>query len=204
MYTKAQIYNLALGALLLSRQVVDPATENSNEVIVLNTHWETAFFSTLQDLDLDSTSTLITLELIEENPISLWEYAYKYPTDCAFFRRLYSECHKDNRASHIPKRIASHNGDKVIFTNEPSAVAEYISKTIDISDLTAPTAMAVAYRLAFLAAPLNVGKGAKTLRESIQNNYILSKSEAQELDRRENMNFYDPEVDSEFVYARKS
>lgn len=202
MYTKAKIFNLALGALLLSRQISDPDTDKSNEAKVLNTHWDLAFTSALEDMDLDSTSTQVTLELIEAAPNLLWLYSYKYPTDCASIRRLQSCVRTDNRSTHIPRRVSTKAGKKVIFTNQEDAILEYISKTVPIETLSANAGLTVAVKLAMLSTPLIVGKGGKALMENLQARYVLVKGEAQEQDQRENFDFVDPEIDSEFVAAR--
>jgi hypothetical protein len=201
-YSKAKIYNLSLQALLLAKEVVDPDTDKSNEVRVLNMHWDTALESTLKDLDLDSLSTPIELELIEELSEGPWKYVYKYPTNCAFLRRIKSCFVKDNRSTHISKRVAMHNGQKAIFTNEYEAVAECIPKNISLAAFESMAGMALAYRLAFLSAPLITGKGAKTLRKEIEEAYIIAKTEAQESDKAENFSYETDDVDSEFVAAR--
>lgn len=204
MYTKAKIYNLALGALLLQRQITNTDTDATNECKVLNTWYDVAFRMVLQDLDLDSTSTQMTLELIEEEPNDLWLFSYKYPSKCAFFRRIQSTSDIDDRETHIPKRIAIKDEQKCIFTNAEDAIAEYISTDVPLSSLSAPAGLCVAYRLASLAAPLVTGKGAKSLQEAIEKKYIITKAEAQEQDARENFNFTDEEIASEWVKERLS
>lgn len=201
-YTKAKIYNLALGALLLQRQISDPDSDTGNEVEVLNTHWEAALESTLADLDLDSHSTFVTLSLIETDPVDEWAYAYTYPAVSVFLRRLKSIALKDNKTTRIPLKITLHGGVKAIFTNKIEAEAEIIPNDLPISSFSSDTVLAIAYRLAVLSAPLIVGKGAKTLRTQIEKNYIVSKGEAQARDRQENFNFDDDSVDSEFVEKR--
>jgi hypothetical protein len=62
-HTKAGIFNLALGALLLNRQVTNADTDTSNEARVLRTHYDLALFSALEDLDLDSTATRVAARL---------------------------------------------------------------------------------------------------------------------------------------------
>ena len=202
MYTKAKIFNLALGALLLQKRISDPTTDTSNENKVLETHYDVAFRSTIEDLDLDSMSTEETLALVTADPTALWLYAYLYPANCSFFRRIQSTSNVDNRTTHIPKRISIYQGQKVIFTNEEDAIGEFIPHDISLSTLSANAGLAIAYRLAILSAPLVVGKGSLKLRESIEKQYILAKGEAQEQDRRENFSFNDESIDSEFVEAR--
>lgn len=204
-YTRVKVYNLALSILLLSREVSDYLTDDTEEVRVLNTHWDVALEATLKDLDLDSTSTPITLELIETLPNDhIWTYSYKYPTNCAFLRRIESIALTDTEITHIAKRTAIKDGVKVIFTDEVEAVGECIPKDVPISSLSAPAIMCLASKLANLSAPLLVGKGAKTLRKEIKEEYVVYKLEAQEADARENFNYENDAQNSEWVRERIS
>ena len=204
MYTKAKIYNLALGALLLTKRVADVDTDPSSEVQTLNVHYETALRSTLADLDLDGTSSQKALELIELDPNPFWKYSYKYPSNCSFLRRIQSTVLKDNRTTQIPRRVAVLNNVKVILTNQEDAIGEYIPSDLNLSILTASAGLAIANKLAMLSSPLVAGKNAANIMKSIQSNYALAKSEAQELDRLENANFDEDEITSEFVETRLS
>lgn len=202
-YTKVQIYNLALSALLLAKEVEQPDTDPSNEVRVLNLNWDTALSSTLQDLDLDSLSTSVQLELLDTlQDGGPWRFVYKYPTNCAFFRRIKSCVKTDNASTHISKQVSIYNGQKAIFTNADSAEAEIIPKDVPLSALNPNAALAVAYKLAYLSAPLITGKGAKALKDSIKEDYLVVKAEAQETDKAENFNYEEDSLRSEFVQAR--
>jgi len=198
------IANLALGALLLERRITNLETEKGNEATVLRTHFQTALKSALADMDLDSTSGYAVLEKVLTFPDNGWEYAYKYPENCAFLRRLLSGVDKDNRSTFIPKKVRVFNGQQVIICNQDAATAEIVMSDVPLNTLSASAEMAIAYRLAALSAPLITGKGAKTLMEQIDNKYKMAKSEAQEQDRNENFQFTDPEIDSEWVEFRTS
>lgn len=203
MSTKAQIYNLALSALLLGKEVTEIETDKSNEVRVLNLHWDLAFNSTLQDLDLDSVVTPITLELIETlNDGGPWTYVYKYPANCIFLRRLVSGFETDNKNTHLSKKVGIYLGQKAIFTNESQAIGECVPKNLPLAALNPMATLAVAYSLAIMSAPLIVGKGAKTLKDSIKQDYVIAKAEAQEMDAAENYNYEEERLRSEFVDAR--
>lgn len=204
MYDKVQIFNLALGTLLLTKQVANTDSDPSSENKVLNNFWEAALFQTLQDLDLDATSSQIQLELIELNPNGLWTFSYKYPNDCAFLRRIQSSVLKDTRNTQIRRRVAVKGGQKVIFTEQEDAIAEYISTDVPLSVLSASAGLALSQRLAWLSSPLIAGKKAIDLKKEIADNYKLSKAEAQEHDRLENANMDTDEEMSEFVAARLS
>jgi hypothetical protein len=213
-YNKAKIFNLALNALLLSKQIITPESDPSNEAKVLNSQWDVAFKSCLFDLDLDSTASQQNLELVHDftkdppsntgQPGPVWKYAYKYPDKCAFFRRIVSCNVNDDKFTHHAKRVMIYKGQKVIFTNVPFAMAEYIPIDFPLQTLSAPAGVAMAYRLAWQSAPLIVGKGAKALRESIQQSYAAFKAEAQAMDERESFSFQSDENMSEFVKVRMS
>lgn len=203
MSSKVKIYNMALSALLLSRQVTDPDSEiNTNEVRVLNQFWDDALSLVLQELDLDCLSERIPLELIEELDEGPWNYVYRYPDRCAFLRRIESPVITDNSSTHIAKRVGIYQDQKAIFTNEYAAIGECIPLDVSLTALTVHASFAVSYMLAFLSAPLLAGKGAKSLREEIYKSYQLSLMKAQEHDKLENFSYDSPAVRSEFVAAR--
>jgi hypothetical protein len=205
-YTKVELYNLALSALLLQRQLVDTTTDNSNEKVTLDQFYNIALYSTLEDLDLDSTSTKVALALTTSTPSEpynqLWNYVYQYPSNCLYFRGIFSGYYKDTRRTHIPKAVEIYAGSKSILTNEASAVGVYIPKDLALTSLNPMAGMAIAYRLASLAAPLIVGKGAQKLRLELQKQYEYFKAASQEHDKNENFNFHEEFVESEFVEAR--
>lgn len=204
MYSKAKIFNLALGALLLTKKISDTQTDTSTENQVLNIHWDTAFQTALEEMDLDGTSSQKSLELIEEDPTDLWQFAYKYPSNCSFLRRIQNSCLKDTESNQIQRRVAIHNDKKVIFTNQEVAVVEYIPNDFNLAWLSASAGLCIAYKLAILSAPLITGKGANDLRKTVQAMYGLARSNAQEHDRLENANFETDNEKSGFVEARTS
>ncbi len=203
-FTKTKIYNLAFSALLLARQVSDVDSDvTTNEVKVLNNYYEDALSQTLADMDLDCLSEPAQLELLAEiNDDGPWQYVYKYPTKCSFLRRIQSHVAMDNAATAIPKRVGLYNGQKAIYTNKDSAIAEIVPNNVSLAALPPSAGWAVAYHLAFLACPLLTGKGAKALTETIWQRYLLAINSAQEQDKLENANYENPIVMSEFVAAR--
>lgn len=203
-YTQEDIYNLALSALLLAREVTDVDTDRSNEVRVLNLHWDLALQSTLKDLDLDHLAETVVLELIEEidDDNIPWGFAYKYPDNCAHLRRIISGAVVDNSRTHISKQVRQYDGQKAILTDEYDASAEIIKSDVELQFLSPMAGLALAYKLAYLSAPLVVGKGAANLRKEIQMAYLVAKGEAQEDDAAENFNYESDDIRSEFVSAR--
>lgn len=210
MSSKAEIFNFALSALLLQRQIIDPENDKSNESKVLKTQWASALKASLVDMNLDATTKYESLELLVENPTDIdnWVYVYKYPQECALLRRIRSMADKDDRSTHIDKLIRLYTyqeqTQKVIMTNEQEAVVEYIPDDIPLSTLSPLAAQCIAHRLAWQSAPLIVGKGARTLRNSIFQTYQTLKIEAQVHDRNEGFSHTPEYIDSEFVRERLS
>lgn len=204
MYSKADIFNLALGALLLQRQITDADADMSSEARTLRLHYQIALKQTIQDLDLNSTSSAKTLELVAQNPNPLWKFAYKYPVECAFFRRIRSCVRKDSRLTRIEHETGALNGIKVIYTDQENAIGEYIAHDLNLGLLNASAGMALAYKLAILSSALVVGKGAQKIRQECFEFYKLYKADAQRQDQLEGDTFQDPIVNSEFVQFRMS
>lgn len=202
MYEKSDIYNLTLAHLLLIKRVLDVDSDTSKEVQVLNSVYDTAFLKTLEELDLDSTSTQIQLELIATDPNDLWSFAYKYPSKCLRFRRIQSSVRRDTRDTQIPKSIKIFNGKKAIFTDQESAIGEFITTDTSLSVLSASAGLAMSYKLAILSAPLIAPKMAITLIKQIKDLYLVAKEDARVLEYEEGHTFETDEELSEFVVAR--
>lgn len=223
MVTKADIFNLALQTLLLNQQIINPESDKSNAAKALQSNWNIALRSALADMNLTSTATRVNLELLAKHPVHHWPFAWKYPSNCAFFRRIIGHEEVDDKDSYIPRLVTIWNGKKVIFSkhkhrrdegdfnpnpgvdgNPPPFVAEYIQTDFPLQTLQADAAVCVAHRLALLCTSLIVGKGAATLMTKIENSYKTHKALAQSVDRQESFNFETEATMSEFVRERLS
>lgn len=210
--TKAIIYNQTCSALKLNRRFVDPDTDpTTNEKVCLDNHYETALNVVLADLDLESTSEQETLALVSDSDhltdYPEWAFVYSYPDNCAKFRRIKSWVTKDVRSTRIPLMIRNYNdgsstNEKCIFTNETNAIGEFIKTTLPLSNLSHAAGLALSYHLAWLCAPLLVGKGARLLQKEVEEKYAIFKAQAQSLDQQENFNYESDQTQSEFVEAR--
>jgi len=208
MYSKAEIFSLTLSMLLLEKEISNPETDTSREARTLRKFYNLALKQVLADLNLDGTASDIPLELLYSftypNNHDHWQFAYKYPSKCAFFRRVVSGVVKDNRYTKIDHAVKMYLGQKVIFTTEEAARGEYIPNDVNLDSLNAFGGMALAARLGTLCSTLVVGKGAAALRKELAQSYVLYKAEAQEQDKLENEMLEDPWTESEFVAVRTS
>lgn len=206
MYTKADIFNMAKSALLLtSGNIANADNDPSLEAKEFRKHYASALEATLQDLDLDGLSETVTLELLEQlTNDPLWMFVYKYPSNCAVFRRISSGVLKDGEYTHIRKSVRMRGSQKVIYTNKQDAEADIITTAVGLDNFDGNSAQALAHRIAWQSAPLIVGEGAKKFRQEIFDTYRFFIGEAQKRDQNENFNFQDPYAESGFVSERTS
>ena len=202
MYSKAELFNLALGALLLSKEISDPETDVSVEGRTLRKFWPTALKHALFKMNLKSTSTAVPLELVKINPNDHWRFAYRYPANCARFRRIVSQFLIDTPETEIPKETGDFEKKPTIFTNHENAIGEIVRTDISLNTLSEPAGMAIAYTLARMCIPLVTGKGATALKKSLQEEATVYILDAQQLDAEENARYLRPEEESEFVAWR--
>lgn len=168
---KIGIWNMALGHLGVAKTVSSEG-ENSNEARACKRFWETTFETTLRDFALPSTKKIKTLELIEENPTDDWLYSYKYPNDCAFFRRILSGVVNDTPDSRVQFDIILMDAGRVILTNETDAQCEYTVNNISIAYLPSDIVLAMSLRLSVFIAP-ELARGDSKLRKESMDLYQL-------------------------------
>jgi hypothetical protein len=204
MWDKTKIFNLALSALFLQKRISNSETDTSTEALTLNNLWDTSFQIMLQEMDLDSTAMTADLELLEVDPNEDWTYAYRYPVNCAFLRRIESGVITDDEETSVDRKVQMLDGVKVIFTDKQNARAEFIPYDINIGDLNAEAVLCISLRLAQSAAPLIVGKNSENVIRSIEMRYEKAIIEAKRKDASET-SIYQPEwMRSTLVKARLS
>lgn len=202
MYSKTKIYNLALNFLLITRDIKNADTDQSNECKVLNLHWDLGLNTALEEMDLNATAKQEDLTLVTNDPNDLWDKAYKYPTNCALVRRLVTPYTQDNPDTRVEYETGIYGTQKVIFTNEIEAVVSFIPSDLPLSVLSANAALCIAAKLAELSSALIVGKGARELRKDVITKFELYKAKAQAHDMKENFKYINPHFESDLVRAR--
>lgn len=207
MYDKTGIFNLALSALFLQKKLSDSETDMSKEALILRSHWDAAWNIGLQELDTDSIAVTVALELLATAPDTNWDYVYKYPNNCAYFRRIVPLMGgevTDDTMSTIDRKIGRYLTNKAIFTNESEAKGEYIPNDLTPENLNAEEALFIAYKLARLCLPLIIGKDSDNVAKLLEARYEQAHLDARAKSARET-NIYQPEWQrSEFVKHRLS
>lgn len=200
MVDKVVVYNIALNALLIDYQTIDPDNDKHKALKSLNIMYPLALSKVLADLDLNKTATKVKLELTTYSHPH-WQFVYKYPSNSAKFRRVLSQFAQDNKLTRVPFATETVDGIAVICTNDSEAWGEIQPTGLNLSVLNPNAGLAVGYMMAYLASALIAGKGSSQLKKSILQEYTMHKAEAMEDDQNENVDTSTDERNSEFVSA---
>lgn len=201
MIDKVVVYNIALNALLIDYQTIDPDNDKNKAVRSLRTMYPLALAKVLADLDLNKSATKVKLEKTTSTHPH-WQFVYKYPSNCAKFRRVVSCFATDNFETRIPFATETVVGIDVVVTNMDEAYGEIQPQDLNLSVLNPSAAIALGYQMAWLASALIAGKSSRQLKQQLLQEYTLHKSEAMEDDQNENVDSTTDEFKSEFVQAR--
>lgn len=157
-YTSTIISQLALSHLNITKQIADVDTEKSKEAAACRQFFEVARDELLRDFPWPFATKFAQLALIVESPTFEYGFAYRYPTDCLFIRRILSGLRNDNRQSRIHYRVGNDDAGRVIYTDQQNAAVEIT--TIDAQNPAkwdSDFALALSYRLASYIAPSLTG-----------------------------------------------
>lgn len=199
--SKTEVCNLAISHLGISKEIANVETERSAEAGACRRFYDTARDVTLRDFVWPFATKIQALGLVEEDPNTEWSYSYRYPTDCLKFRRILSGIRNDTRQSRVPYRIARDSSGLLIFTDAPSAVAEYTIQEETVTRFPDDFVMALSFRLAAYIAPRVTGGdpfklGARAL-ELFQ--FELNKAECTAVGEEQD----EQHPDSEFIRTRE-
>jgi hypothetical protein len=167
MASKALIANVACHRMGISRIIANVDTEQSQEAISI-----AAVFDHERDLVLRSwfwpwATAYATLALVDgsaDDPFNDdWIYAYRYPSDCLFARRLVTS------AGRLPSsadqaliwgesrppdfRVGRDAQGRLLYSNEADAVLEYTVRVTDVEEFDPLFVSLLAWRLVMAVGP---------------------------------------------------
>lgn len=196
-----RICNQALRHLAVSKTISNITTEESEEAEACRDFLEDAKEEVLRDFPHPFSTEQATLGLVGTNPTTEYGYSYRYPSRSIFFRRILSGIRNDNRQSKIHYRIFRDSNGKLIYTDEPNAVAEYTIFESDVSVWPVDLRMALTLLLASYIAPSVTDGDQNKLGMRALEYYLISKSKAE----ANALNELQPEEEpqSEFIRGRE-
>ena len=149
--TETEVANLALSNIGSTKRIGALDTERSQEANSCRTFYSISREMTLRDFEWEEATKFQALALVEENPNNEWRYAYRYPDDCLYFRRISVGTRGVSKDSRPKFRLGSDDAGRLIYTDEPNAIGVYTKNPTH--DMTADFYMTQAHRLAAYIAP---------------------------------------------------
>src|SRR5438876_6571007 len=134
--SKTDVCNLALLCMGVSQSLTDADTDTSREAVSLRVVWDLERRFVLRDFAWPFARKYTTLAFVSGTPAvptnNDWIFAYAYPADALLIQRLVT-CAGRQECSPPPFVIGRDgtSGAHMIFTNLPSAKAEY---TVDVTN----------------------------------------------------------------------
>lgn len=156
MASKTQVGNLALIRIGVSKSVANVDTERSVEALALRLLFDDERDYCLRDFPWPWARKYATAELVKGSstvPTNLdWIYAYRYPSDCLFVRRLVTG---NGRQEQVPPPYAIGRDDqgRLIFSNRELAELEYTSRVTDPEEFDSLFVSMFAWKLGSSLAP---------------------------------------------------
>lgn len=149
MYSKIQVYNLAL-AHLGDSTTIQSESQGGAKINILNKFYDSAVGQTLKDFDWNFARAYRqlppTLSGKSLNPD--YEYEYDYPNDCLAARAIHP--FKEDISFEIATNA---NGEKVINANVTTPLLKYTRRVKDETKFTEEFTLPLSLFLAWLSCP---------------------------------------------------
>ncbi len=160
---KTTVCNQALSHLGTGLTIANIESDQSEAARACRTFFDDCVEACLRDGHWPFANKTVSLSLVtssedDSHPTEEWDYSYRMPSDCLFFRRIPSGSRNDSRKSRIPTKLSRDDGGQLIFCDIENAKGEYTMKLMNPGYWPADFRLAVSFRLAHYIAP-RVTKG---------------------------------------------
>lgn len=157
MASKTQIVNIAMARIGASKQLANVDTETSREAIMARTFFDDDVKFVLRDFPWPWATSYIDLSLVSGSTTTRtnrdWQYAYRYPSDCLFVRRLVIEGLGRNDPNPAPYAIGRDTQGRLIYTDEATAQIEYTAAIQDPAEFDSLFVSMLAWKIGSGLAP---------------------------------------------------
>lgn len=157
MASKTQIVNIALSRIGSGKQVTNVDTGRDRESIQSRTLFDDDVLYVLRDFPWPWATAYADLALVSGSATEManpdWRYAYRYPSDCVYARRIAIEGLGRSNAEPPPFRLGRDAQGRLIFTNEETASLEFTITISEPSEFDPMFVSQLAWKLAAGLAP---------------------------------------------------
>jgi hypothetical protein len=194
-----EIANLALSHLGQT-EIEDLTTDASEAAQVMRRVYTTNRDFMLRMAPWPFATKIVALGLVEEEPNDEWDYSYRYPSNCIFFRRILSGSRNDSLGSRVSYRVVQDDQGLLIHTDKDEAEGEYTFRETNVSRFPEDFVQALAYKMAADAAPRLTGGDPFKLKPLMERLHQIWYTFATAAAGNEEQP--DEPVDSEFITGR--
>lgn len=158
MPSRTEVCNMALSHLGVGREIDDIDADVTAEASACRVFYETAQKRVLRDFDWPFARKVESLGLVtddgdDDHANDEWGYAYRYPSQCAAFRRIQSGFRNDNRGTQIKYDIMRDTTGQLLMTDLDEAVGVWTHLETDEDKWPPEVLIAFSYLLAYYVAP---------------------------------------------------
>jgi hypothetical protein len=154
--SKTQICNIALVRIGVTKFLTNVETDKSKEASALNLVFDDERDYVLRDFPWPFATSYAQLNLVSgslETPTSNdWIYAYRYPSDCMFARRITTVLGRAETQP-PPFKIGRDSQGRLVYTNQEDAELEYTLGVTDPAEFDSVFDSMLAWKLAKTLAP---------------------------------------------------
>lgn len=199
--TDTDIANQALLHLGQTRLLTNLDSNRGAAAIACRSFFDTMREKVWSEYPWGKSTKLAALALVDTDPNDEWAYSYRYPNDCAFFRRVLSDWRTDAADTRVPYRITKDSAGFLILTDRVDAQGEYTATSANVSRDPAALALAQSFMLAYLVAPAITGSDPFKLGTRAANSYASIVSAAKANDANEEVPDQPP--DASWIRSRR-
>lgn len=194
--TKDAIANLVLANLEISREITSVDTEQSAEASLIRRHYDRSLQKVLEDFPMAESTRYAVLGLVATAPTDDWGFAFRYPSDCVFARRLVTVLGREE-PNPPPFKVGSDAQGLLLYTNINPATLEYTFLLTDQKLFSSAFEEALAWHIAAKCTSLSRMKDAKKIAMAMYQS-CLTQSDLKTAREQQQQ----PELDSAMMRAR--
>ncbi len=153
MASKVGICNIALGFLGIGDEIANFDTEKGAAPRALRRHYPETLKEALRDFTWPFAKKTAVLGLVAADPTEEWAFAYRYPVDCLYARRIPSGIRNETRDQRIAYELGADSQGQLVYTDQEDAQLEYTFLAEDPQRWPADFARAFAYLLSTAIGP---------------------------------------------------
>jgi len=199
------VWNMALAHIGSKERISSATLDTSPQALLLRSFSSRSLNDLKRRHQWQAFSVYEELALVKECPNKHYNFAYAYPQDCLFFRKILSEIRNDDEKSRVPfarGRIRNDN-DKlvsVIFTDHGEPTGLWTENEDEDTNYDDDFAIAWSFRLAYFIAPGSTGGDPFDRQRAALANFRLELGNAIKMDLIEQQR--DPYPASKYERAR--